>query len=629
MNNIPVVFISDDDYIIPTTVAIQSMIHNMKDSTNYIIYIIAPKLQTKSIEMVSKFESKNVQIKIISVNLDKYESIGNDRGEYCQATKVALFKFDIPNLLAEHDKAIYLDGDIIVRKDLKALFNIDIEKYYVAAVNDSGKMYSHRKIMQDMDTYFNSGVMLLNLKLMREHDITSKLIYQKTTMTDSTLMDQDVFNIVLRQKVKLIPIKYNFLYINLIRAQETRKFEIDDLNKLYSTHYLSLDDIRKDAVVIHFASKNKPWKDDDVKLHFEWKSYFDASPACEETEYLYIQQIKWLKNENNRNIKQISRQKKKMIELEKKQVQLEYNLSEIRKSFTYKLARVITSPVQVARKVLKAIKEKTKYNKYKVIKLNGLNKEKREIPIIVSLTTYGKRLKTVDITIGTILRQTVKPDKIVVVVSEDDAKKITLRLKLLSTLKLIEILPCEDLKSPHMKYFFTMQKYRDSLIVTVDDDIIYRNNLIEKLYKSYQKHPNCVSALRVHRIRIDSKGMLKSYNDWKLRDSKYVDEPRNDLFATGVGGVLYPPNLLYKDIFDLSLIKKYSLKADDIWLKVMELLSDTKVVLADVQQRLIYIDNTQDMGLFNTNVFENANDIQFNNLIEYYKEYDLINRIRN
>lgn len=619
--------ITDDNYVIPTVVAVQALVSNKKEETKYVINIIASGLSEKSKNMFLELCSDKVEVKIVEVDINKYADLGNDRGDYCQASKAALFKFDIPNLFTEYEKIIYLDGDLIVRKDLSGLYRTDIKNHYVAAVNDSGKIYSGRKIMKEIDTYFNSGVMLLNLTMMRKDNLTEKLMHQKSIMDDVSLMDQDVFNIVMQKKVKLLPIKYNYLYINLLRAESQKKVEICDINSLYSSNYLSLDDIRKDAVIIHFASANKPWKDSKVRLYSEWKKYFDISPAREKTDYLYEQQIKWLSSLNENSEKQFSRQRKRIAELEQENKYLKFSLSEIRASQTYKLAYAMATPVRCYRKAKNVSVEKNKYNKYRKPNKNGLNTEPREVPIIVSMTTYGPRMKTADIAIGAILRQTMKPDKIVVALSENDANNLSSYMKTLKNKGLVEILACEDLKSPHMKYYYTMKKYPDAIIITVDDDILYRKDLIESLYKSYEMHKDCVSALRVHRIRLGSDGKLMPYNSWKLRDSKYVGIPRHDLFATGVGGVLYPPKLLYKDIFELDVIKKYCLKADDIWLKVMELLSGTKVVLADIQQPLTYIDNTQEVGLFNTNVALNANDEQFKGLLDYYKDKNILELI--
>ena len=98
--------------------------------------------------------------------------------------------------------------------------------------------------------------MLLNLVKMAS--VINDLIITKKEQPDQTLMDQDVFNIVIGNNIVNLPIKYNFLYTNLIRAK--KNYTIKDLNILYGTHYKSLREIYADAAIIHYASKDKPWK---------------------------------------------------------------------------------------------------------------------------------------------------------------------------------------------------------------------------------------------------------------------------------------------------------------------------------------------------------------------------------
>lgn len=245
------------------------------------------------------------------------------------------------------------------------------------------------------------------------------------------------------------------------------------------------------------------------------------------------------------------------------------------------------------------------------------------------MTTYGERLKTVDITIGTMLRQTMKPDQIEVYLAEDEfGGKLPWRLGMLQKLCGVTFVRCKDLKSPHMKYYYAMQKHPEDIVITVDDDIIYREDLIEKLFKTYTRHPMCIAAMRVHRMKFASDGKLLGYNHWKMRDSGHIGEERMDLFATGVGGVLYPPHLMHQDLFDWDVIRQTSLKADDVWLKFMEVLHGTKVVLAARQEALIYIDGTQEMGLFNSNVFGDKNDEQIAAVLDYYGKDELMRRLR-
>ncbi len=631
---IPIVFIADESYIVPTSVAIQSIIENKNDSTAYKFYILTSELSPKSIDNLNEFKSDKVDIRVVTSSIEKYNNIHHGvENSYCQATETALLKFDIPELVDEN-RIIYLDGDILCLCDLSDLYATDLEGHCLGAVMDSGKMYSGREFVLNTPTYFNSGVMIMELKLMKENNVGQKLYDIKKEMIDSQLMDQDVFNTLFINKVKMLPIRYNFLYINLLRAKHQNKFEINNLNDLYGTNYTSLSSALDDAAIVHFASKNKPWKDIDVELHDVWKGYFDRSPVSGETDYLLRHQNAWLYSEYHSLSKELSRTKKKVKELSRKDsAYWKRECQNIQNSISFKIGRLITAVPRFFRDKLRTLKadrtRKDKYKQWLPIVSDGLNTENRPNKIIISLTSYGPRLKTAHITVGTLLRQTIKPDKIVLCIAEADYKNLTPELKKLEKHGLIEVLKCEDLKSPHMKYFFTMQKYPDDIVITVDDDVIYRLDLIEKLYAAYKLFPECVSALRVHRIRLNEEGNIRPYSKWKMRSSEYILIPRNDYFATGVGGVLYPPHILHSDLFRLDIIKETCLKADDVWLKFMELLNNVKVVLADSYKTLEYIENTQQIGLYNNNVDSNQNDVQIEMVLNHYGKTKCIEMINN
>ena len=88
-------------------------------------------------------------------------------------------------------------------------------------------------------------------------------------------MDQHVFNIVFSKDFLPMPIKYNFLYTNLMRAKN--KFTMAELNKVYGAKYSCIEEVRSTAAILHFASKDKPWKYTNVPGSVEWFDYYSSS----------------------------------------------------------------------------------------------------------------------------------------------------------------------------------------------------------------------------------------------------------------------------------------------------------------------------------------------------------------
>jgi hypothetical protein len=169
-----------------------------------------------------------------------------------------------------------------------------------------------------------------------------------------------------------------------------------------------------------------------------------------------------------------------------------------------------------------------------------------------------------------------------------------------------------------------MQDFPNSIIVTVDDDVIYDSEVLLSLYQSYLEFPDCVSCLRAHRITLDAYGKVRKYADWKWEDNSLLHIPSYQAIATGCGGVLYPPNSLNREVFNIKELTARALFADDLWLKVMELLNKTPVVLARPCCDLKYIEGSQDKALFHDNVQNGNNDLIMHDLLKRYSYFDSI-----
>ena len=121
------------------------------------------------------------------------------------------------------------------------------------------------------------------------------------------------------------------------------------------------------------------------------------------------------------------------------------------------------------------------------------NKRKRKF--ILSMTSIPSRIDKSWITIESLLRQTYKPDKIILWLSEDEFRNVRLPERVKEQQKRgLEICYCDNLRS-YKKFYYTAKKYPDDYIVTADDDIIYTEDMLEILVKTYRKNPgNVVSG---------------------------------------------------------------------------------------------------------------------------------------
>lgn len=244
---------------------------------------------------------------------------------------------------------------------------------------------------------------------------------------------------------------------------------------------------------------------------------------------------------------------------------------------------------------------------------------------IISLTSYPARIDTVHETIKTLLNQTVKAEKIVLYLGADKfpnrEKDIPVSLKSLISSK-FEIRWIEkDLRS-FSKLIPALNDFSNEIIVTADDDILYPENWLELLLEGYLKYPNMISCHRAHRVGFGRRKKLLPYLKWMGKNTTDTQSFLN--FLTGVGGVLYPPRVLYKDVFEIKKFQKLCPQADDIWFWSMAVLNNTKInVVKNNITALKYVPGTQETEtcLWKTNNGpENLNDTQLKNVLNEYPE---------
>lgn len=255
-----------------------------------------------------------------------------------------------------------------------------------------------------------------------------------------------------------------------------------------------------------------------------------------------------------------------------------------------------------------------------------LYKENNEITnsnkqIIATLTTYGKRINSVEIAINSILEQEKKADKILLWLAKDEFnfENIPKSLKKLHDDKQIEIKFCKDIKS-YKKLIPTLDLYKDEIIITFDDDMIYDKRLVQKLYEEHLRYPETIICGRGHKMLFDSKRNILPYKDWTFESDDFMES--DDIFPTGVCGILYPPNCFYKDIQNEELFMSLAPNADDIWFKTMTLLNNRKSKVLSQNNKEFskqnLIETTQENALFLQNKNQGLNDIYLDKVFKFY-----------
>jgi hypothetical protein len=175
----------------------------------------------------------------------------------------------------------------------------------------------------------------------------------------------------------------------------------------------------------------------------------------------------------------------------------------------------------------------------------------------------------------------------------------------------------DDIRS-HKKYFYILQSHPNDIIMTVDDDIIYRSDSILKLLDYHKAYPDCVIANYSRKIERDNKGELLAYDTWKQHDVEGIDD---SMFFGSGGGTLFPPHILCSEVTNLKAILQCCPTADDIWLNAMTRLNKKRIIKTDCSKVFLPLLIFGDIALSNTdNVGINGNDRQLRQVREYCVE---------
>jgi hypothetical protein len=264
-----------------------------------------------------------------------------------------------------------------------------------------------------------------------------------------------------------------------------------------------------------------------------------------------------------------------------------------------------------------------------ILRKKKLNMSKRNIKIIVSLTTFPARIDRVWIVIECMLRQTLPPDRIILWLSKGQFESLqSLPNNLLRLQERgVEIEFCEEDLRSHKKYFYNIKKYPSDILITVDDDFIYPSNLIQELIKSHLKFPHAICCLRAVQMKTKD-NLVLPYNQWEYIYKQ--TDPSFKIFFTSGGGTLFPPNSLHEEVLNKNIFLNYCKYADDVWLNLMSQMNYTKVVKSSSNYDIsipLYIRGNS--TLESINVDNGLNDEQLNNVRNYYIKNKSIDPLNN
>lgn len=243
----------NDSYSQHAGTLMASILENSSNEDSYKFFIISEYISNQNIRKIEKLKSiKDFEYEIMTVNADMFKNIGF----YKKINISAFYRFFLFTIKSV-DKILYLDSDTIVRHDIRELFETDIEDYYIAGVEDIvGKQLVNIYKLSPTTTYINSGVMLLNLKFLREINIGEEVMNLPPDFTINNFGDQDIINYMIQDKVLPLDLKWNVCY--------PYKTTYSDENYYHQ--------VAKDPAIFHYITDTKPWLPNKYPMYK--KDYF-------------------------------------------------------------------------------------------------------------------------------------------------------------------------------------------------------------------------------------------------------------------------------------------------------------------------------------------------------------------
>jgi lipopolysaccharide biosynthesis glycosyltransferase len=370
--NIPVVLSADNNYALPLFVTFVSIIQSKQAETKYkFCFLVSDDFKDTYKNVINDIIFQNELPEARWINMkDAYKDAFIHVSHLSNA---AYYRLQLPMLLAEEDYCVYLDVDTCVCHDLTELYNLRSENDYIIGVRAAGYYYPEDKVKRQLDMlqiakfdrYINSGVMVMNLKKMRDDHLNIR--FDELLECKFTSEDQDILNCACYPNIKIIAPKYN-----LMTKYPVEKIEDYDKEKCLKICY-SREEWETAIVnpqIIHYADFRKPWLYLDEPLSGRWWHAFEQGLIyINKANLMFVDElVSFYKFTQQRHAMKENQERSKF---EKKINSLQTENSEINK----KLKQAYDDKSEINKKLKQACDDKSEINK----KLKQTYEEKSEI----------------------------------------------------------------------------------------------------------------------------------------------------------------------------------------------------------------------------------------------------------
>lgn len=241
MDDMNIVLATDEGYIVPTMVALSSLLASNRGCPRILVHILCPKgfSQVGRSRILGVGERYGRPVTFLEIDDPRVDAAVTT----AHITAASYYRLYMSRLIPA-DRCLYIDGDMIVAQDLTGVYGIGLEGCYAAGVRDMGIQYHYPEWeayagylgIPDMRDYVNAGFLVLNLEQIRKDGMDRRMI--ESISMGYMYMDQDIMNKLFYGKMRMLPEKYD----------------------LFTEYYGGVDGSDgREVAVYHFVGPFKPW----------------------------------------------------------------------------------------------------------------------------------------------------------------------------------------------------------------------------------------------------------------------------------------------------------------------------------------------------------------------------------
>lgn len=261
-----IVVISDDNFVQHTGVMLTSLFCQNKEK-RFCVFYLTTNISNINKDLLNEVcRGYNVSIEYCICSQDRITNLS-----YGSWSSIIYLKLMIPIVLPRQvERCLFIDGDIIVHDDIGPLYDMEMDGYVLAAVEDNpdGELHKKRLGLSSMDVYINSGVFLCDLNAWRTMQSSKDIIEFAHSIAGKIINEQDVIACYFRGKILLLPIRWNMVTHFFLQKP-----------KIYDKYLNDLSTARKNPGIIHFCAPIKPWfRDCDHPYGYLYRRYLAQTP---------------------------------------------------------------------------------------------------------------------------------------------------------------------------------------------------------------------------------------------------------------------------------------------------------------------------------------------------------------